>query len=83
MVGGSGGSGTRQIEDVLCRVVDANTRMVEKAIGQLGTVMSGVAELLHAAHNAGITTRVPPPLPPAPPPVESDGDAEEEEEPEA
>jgi hypothetical protein len=82
----SGGSVARQIasyEEVICQVVSANTRMVEKALGQLGTVMSGVAELLHAAHNAGITSRVPPPLPPPPPPpppVESDEDDDQEEE---
>ena len=80
-----GGSVARQIasyEEVICQVVSANTRMVEKALGQLGTVMSGVAELLHAAHNAGITSRVPPPPPPppaTPPPVESDEDDDEEE----
>jgi hypothetical protein len=81
-VGSSGGSGSRQIEDVLCQVVNANTRMVEKALGQIGTVMSGVAELLNAAHNAGITSRVPPPLPPPPPPpppVDSHEDEEDEE----
>jgi len=65
--GNSGGSAVRPIEDVLCQVVNANTRMVEKALGQLGTVMSGVAELLNAAHNAGITSRVPLPLPPPAP----------------
>ncbi len=82
-----GGTAARQIacyEDVLCQVVAANTRMVEKALGQLGTVMSGVAELLHAAHNAGITTRVPPPPPaPPPPPVEYREDDDDDEEDEA
>jgi hypothetical protein len=79
--GNSGGSAVRPIEDVLCQVVNANTRMVEKALGQIGTVMSGVAELLNAAHNAGITSRVPLPLPPPapPPPVESYENEEDEE----
>src|SRR5262245_30483625 len=48
-----GNYAARQIgsyEDVICQVVSANTRMVEKALGQLGTVMTGVAELLNAAH---------------------------------
>jgi hypothetical protein len=54
----------------------ANTRIAEKAVeqmstvmsgvAQIGAVMSGVAELLRAAHSAGITSRVPPALPPAP-----------------
>lgn len=82
LVGSSGGSRSRQIEDVLCQVVNANTRMVEKALSQIGTVMSGVAELLNAAHNAGITSRVPPLLPspaPQPPPVESREDERDEE----
>jgi hypothetical protein len=61
-------------EDVLCQVVGANTRMVEKAIGQMSAVMSSVAELLNAAHSAGITNRLPPPPPPPPPPVEVDHD---------
>ncbi len=80
--GNSGGSAVRPIEDVLCQVVNANTRMVEKALGQIGTVMSGVAELLNAAHNAGITSRMPPPSPPAPPPppVEYREDEDDDEE---
>ncbi len=79
--GNSGGSAARPLEDVLCQVVNANTRMVEKALGQIGTVMSGVAELLNAAHNAGITSRMPPPPPPAPPPpVEYREDEDEDDE---
>src|SRR5262249_45914405 len=66
-----GNCAARQIgsyEDVICQVVSANTRMVEKALGQLGTVMTGVAELLNAAHNVGLTSRVAP-APPPPVPV--------------
>jgi len=61
--------------------VSTNARMVEKALEQMGTVMSGVAELLNAAHNSGITSRPPPPvavLPPLPPPPTDDGDDEDD-----
>lgn len=67
------------LEETLCRVVTANTRMVEKALGQMGTVMTGVAELLHAAHSAGITSR-PPAEAPLPPPVPSVAPREEMDE---
>jgi hypothetical protein len=69
-------------ESVLCHMVTQQTKMVEKALGEMSAVMSGVAVLINAAHNAGITSRVPP-LPP-PPPVEIDDDeAAEAAEPEA
>jgi hypothetical protein len=67
------------LEAVLCQVVAANTRMVERALGQMGTVMTGVAELLNAAHNAGITSRPPPIPPPPPPPVESFDDEDDDD----
>jgi hypothetical protein len=75
----------RSYEDVLCTVVTANTRMVEKALGQMSSVMAGVADLLKAAHHAGITNRLlpaPPPPPPPPPPLTEIEDDEDDEEPE-
>jgi hypothetical protein len=80
-----GGPSARPIsyESVLCHMVTSQTRMMERTIGQLGAVMSGVAELLNAAHNAGITSRVPPPqLPPpvVPVPIESDEDDDDHDE---
>ncbi|MBC8067166.1 MAG: hypothetical protein IAG13_02440, partial [Deltaproteobacteria bacterium] len=75
-------AGTKpNLEGLLCQMVAANARMVEKSLEQMGTVMTGVAELLNAAHNAGITSRPPPP----PPPTflvqasEEEGDDDEEE----
>jgi hypothetical protein len=56
--------GRPNLEALVCQMVTANARMVEKALEQMGTVMSGVGELLNAAHNAGITSRPPPPPPP-------------------
>jgi hypothetical protein len=49
--------------NLLCHVITLNTGMMEKTINQVGVFMSGAAELLNAAHNAGITTRPPPPPP--------------------
>lgn len=82
-----GGSADRRVryEDVICQLLAQNARMVETTLGQMGTVMAGVAELLHAAHQTGITSRLPPPAP-APVPVPSvysaddsdDGDDEDD-----
>jgi hypothetical protein len=49
--------------DVICQLVAANTRVMEKTIGQIGTVMSGVANLLDAVHRLGVMTQLPPPPP--------------------
>lgn len=67
-----GGAPVRPVsyENVLCHMVTAQTKIMEKTLGQLGVVMSSVAELLNAAHNAGITSRPPPPPPPPPPVAE-------------
>ncbi len=56
-----------RVEDMLVVAVEANTRVVEKAIGQLGGLMTGMAELLTSAHGAGLTNRVPVFLPALPP----------------
>jgi hypothetical protein len=52
--------------DVICQLAAANTRVMEKTLGQIGTVMSGVANLLHAVHHMASRTSSPPPLPPEP-----------------
>jgi hypothetical protein len=74
-----------RLEDVVCQLLANQTRMVETTIGQLGTVIAGVADLIQAAHQSGITSRSPGPAPlasvpppPAPPPVDEDEDDEEE-----
>jgi len=73
-----------RMEDVLCQLLANQTRMVEATLGQMGTVIAGVAGLLHAAHQTGVVAQVlpqamvPPPPSPMPPPVEPDPDEAED-----
>jgi len=62
-----------QMEDVLCQMLANQTRMVEATLGQMGTVIAGVAGLLHAVHQTGVAAQVPPQfaVPPAPPSLPS------------
>ncbi|TMQ24836.1 MAG: hypothetical protein E6J90_07130 [Deltaproteobacteria bacterium] len=74
--------GRPRYEDVICQLLAQNARMVETTLGQMGTVIAGVAELLHAAHQTGITSRVLPPAPlppPVPPPLQMDYDEDEDQ----
>lgn len=76
MASGAGGRRMR-MEDVICQLLANQTRMVEATLGQMGTVISGVAGLLQAAHQTGVLAHVPAqvvaPPPPAPvPPLAPD-----------
>jgi hypothetical protein len=83
------GSAVRRprMEDVLCQMLANQTRMVEATLGQMGTVMAGVAGLLHTVHQTGVVHQVPPQVavspapPPVPPPAEPEPDEAEEEAP--
>jgi hypothetical protein len=70
-----------RLEDVVCQLLTNQTRMVETTIGQLGTVIAGVGDLLRAAHQTGITSRTPPPAAaaPVPPPLRLPDEAYDEE----
>jgi len=73
-----------RMEDVLCQMLANQTRMVEATLGQMGTVIAGVAGLLQAVHQTGVVVPVPPqvmvplPPPPMPPPVEREPDEAED-----
>ncbi|TMQ04379.1 MAG: hypothetical protein E6J91_43745 [Deltaproteobacteria bacterium] len=83
----SSGSGSRrmQMEDVVCQLLTNQARMVEATLGQMGTVIAGVAGLLHAVHQTGAfphvlpQVAVSPPPPPMPPPVEPEPDEAEDD----
>jgi hypothetical protein len=72
-----------RMEDVLCQMLANQTRMVEATLGQMGTVIAGVAGLLHAVHQTGVVAQLPPqvvmPLSPTPPPMPEPVEPESDE----
>src|SRR5262249_12012165 len=68
------------IENALCRVVEANSRVMEQTVGQLSSIVTSLAGLLQLSHDHRAVLPPPmaqpptPPPPPAPPPVEPEDD---------